>query len=137
MSNTHEEPSTGSDSEIRIERVVTDKTRKDVGSDTMYHVYFELSGDPPTEWRTIFAREWKGLHPAVAASVDGAFLVVHCQLQEVLVTQLPALKKAVATTNEEFKRYVQKEAAALKQREDVWTQERKDVDAMASSLRFK
>jgi len=30
-----------------LERVNTDKTRLDIGSETAYHVYFELSGPPP------------------------------------------------------------------------------------------
>ena len=84
----------------------------------------------------IFGREWKGLNLTQEADIDGAFLVLHCQLHEVAATQLPALKKAVAATNEAYKRYAQKEATALEHREDVWKQERKDVDAMATSLRF-
>jgi len=122
--------------EIRIERLNTEKTRKDIGSDTVYHVYFELSGHPPPEWRNIFGREWKGLNPTQEASIDGAFLILHCQLHEVAGTQLPALKKAVIATNEAYKQYAQKEATALEHREDAWKQERKDVDAMAASLQF-
>jgi hypothetical protein len=62
--------------------------------------------------------------------------VLHCQLHEVATTLFPALKKAVAATNEAYTRYAQKEATALEKREDVWKEERKEVDAMASSLRF-
>jgi hypothetical protein len=123
--------------EILIERVNTDKTRKDIGSETVYHVYFELSGHPPTEWREIFGREWKRLNLTQEAGIDGGFLVLHCQLQEVATAQLPALEKAVAATNEAYKQYAEKEAAAHERREDVWRQERKDVDAMAASLRIE
>ena len=130
------EISKGSAPELWIERLNTDKTRKDIGSDTVYHVYFELSGHPTPEWTIIFGREWKAVSPTHEAIVDGAFLVLHCQLHEVSATQLPALKKVVAVTNEEYKRYTQKEARALEHREDVWKQERKDVEALASSLRF-
>ena len=131
-----EEALLASASEMRIERLNTDKTRKDIGSDTVYHVYFELSGSPPPEWRMIFGREWKGLQQTQEADLDGAFLVLHCQLHEVAASQFMALKKAVAATNEAYKRYAQGEAAAREHREDVWRQERKDVDAMAASLRF-
>lgn len=121
---------------IRIERLNADKTRKDIGWDTVYHVYFELSAPPAPEWRNIFARQWIGLNTAREASIDGAFLVLHCQLHEVATPLLPALKKAVAATNDAYARYAQKEATALGKREDVWKEERKAVDAMASSLRF-
>lgn len=136
MSEKQEEIPMGSAPEIRIERLNTDKTRKDIASDNVYHVYFELSGHPPPEWTIIFGREWKALSLTHEAGIDGAFLVLHCQLHEVATTQLPALKKAVAAANEAYKRYAQKEATALGHREDVWKQERKDVDALATSLRF-
>jgi hypothetical protein len=136
MSENRIDTSLESAPEIRIERLNTDKTRKDIGSDTVYHVYFELSGRPSPEWRSIFGREWKVLNLAQEAEIDGAFLVVHCQLHEVAAVQLPALKKAVAATNEAHKQYVQKVATALEHREDVWRQERRAVEDMASSLRF-
>ena len=46
-----------SGSEIRIERLNIDKTRKDNGSDTVYHVYFKLSEHPLPEWTVIFGRK--------------------------------------------------------------------------------
>jgi hypothetical protein len=122
--------------EIRIERVNTEKTRRDVGSETVYHVYFELSGYPPPEWREIFAREWKGLNLKHEATLDGMFLMLHCPLLEVAGTHLPALKKAVSASNAAYKAYAQKEAVALEHREDAWKQERKEVETMAASLRF-
>jgi hypothetical protein len=131
-----EEISTESPLELWIEGLNTDKTRKDTGSDTVYHVYFELSGHPPPEWTTIFGREWKALGLTHEADIDGAFVVLHSPLPEVATTQLPALKKAVAAANEAYKRYAQKDAAARRHRRDVWEQEREDVDALASSLRF-
>jgi hypothetical protein len=137
MSEDREEHPAESIPEIRIDRLNVDKTRKAIGSNTVYHVYFELSGHPPPEWITIFEREWKALNPTQEAGINGAFLVVHCQLHEVANTQLPALKKAVAATNEAYKLYAQKEAAALEHRMDVRNQERKDVDAVAKSLRFE
>ena len=137
MSENQQDTPKESAPEIRIERLNTDKTRKDSGSDTVYHVYFELSGHPSPEWRDIFGREWKRLSLTHEVGIDGGFLVLHCQLHEVATTQLPALKKAVAATNEAYKHFAQKEASALEHREDVWKQERKDVDAMAATLRFE
>ena len=123
--------------QMRIERVNTDKTRKDIGSDTVYHVYFEMSEYPPPEWRSIFGRAWKSLNQTREAYTDGAFLVLHCPLEEVATTQLAALKKVVAETNEAYTRYAQNELTALQHREDLWKQERAAVDAMASVLSFE
>jgi hypothetical protein len=114
----------------------TEKTRKDFGSETVYHVYFELSGTPPPEWRNILEREWKGLNLTEEATTDGGFLLVHCRLDEVATTQLPGLKKAATATNEAYKQYARKEATLLEHREEVWKEERSNIEAMAASLRF-
>jgi hypothetical protein len=136
MSDAQKDTSLPSTLDIRIERVNTDKTRKDLGSDTVYHVYFELSGHPVPEWRAIFEREWKELSPTEKAGIDGKFLVLHCQLHEVETIELPALKKAVAATNEAYKLYEQREATALEQREEVRQKERDNVNDMAAPLHF-
>jgi len=136
MSDKLNNTTAGSDLEIRIERLNPDKTRKDVGSDTVYHVYFELSGHPPTEWRKLFGREWQKLNLTQRAEIDGPFLVLHCQLHEVATALLPALKNVVTETNEAYRQYVRNEAAALQHQKDVWKQERQDVDDMGESLRF-
>jgi len=136
MSEDQKDIPTESASAIQIVRLIDDKTRKDNDSDDVYHVCFELSGYPPTEWRNIFERDWKALNESRRVSIDGMFLVVHCRLDEVAPTQLPALKKVVATTNEAYRQYAQKEATALQHREAAWKQERKDVDSMGALLRF-
>lgn len=53
----------------------------------------------------------------------------------VATAQLPALQKAVAATNAAYKQYTREEEAAREHREDTWRQERKEVDAMGTSLR--
>jgi|WetSurMetagenome_2_1015567.scaffolds.fasta_scaffold254638_2 hypothetical protein len=136
MSEDRKHASVNLDPGIRIERMNTEKTRKEVGSETVYHAYFELSGYPAPEWRNIFVQEWMRLNLSQGASIDGAFLVVHCQLGEVAATLLPALQRTVATTNEAYMRYAQKETTALEHREDAWKKERKDVEAVAASLHF-
>lgn len=136
MSEDLKDSSEGIVPEIRITRMNTDKTRQDIGSDAVYHVYFELSVYPPSGWRDLFVSEWEKMKTTRAVILDGGFLVLHCALEEVAAVQLPALKKAVAATNEAYKRYVQTEATAREHREDVWKQERKHVEAMGSTLRF-
>lgn len=137
MADTEEDLSTRTIPEIRIVGLNTDKTRRTLGSTTVYQVYLELSGTPPLAWGDIFGREWKDLNPTQEAGIDGRFLVLHCPLDEVAATHLPALKKAVTATNLAYKQYVREEAAEEKRRADVWKDERKTVEEMAKSLRFE
>ncbi|MCU0452512.1 MAG: hypothetical protein MUE68_02555 [Bacteroidetes bacterium] len=126
----------GATPEIRIKRLNADKSRKDVGSATVYHLYFELTAHPPVEWVTLFGQEWEKLQMGRSVEVDAAFLVVHGELREVHETLLSALKQAAAKANAAYGQYAISEASALERREDVWKQERKDVDTLAASLRF-
>jgi hypothetical protein len=125
---------------IRIVGINTDKTRRMIGSETVYQVYFELSGTPPQGWRTVFEQEWKALNVGQPlslqeTSVERAFLIMQCPLQEV-AKHVPILKDAVASTNIAYDQYVLKQATELKGREDVWKDERKAVDDVAKSLHF-
>jgi len=137
MADTGEDPSTKSAPEIRIVGLNTDKTRRTLGSYTVYQVYFELSGSPPLAWRDIFGREWKDVNPTQEAGIDGRFLVMHCPLQEVATTHLPALKKAVEATNVAYKQYAREKVTEEERQADVWKEERKAVEDMAKSLRFE
>ncbi len=136
MSESSKNSSTGFATDIRLVRLNTDKTRKINGSFTGYQVYFELSQTPSTAWRDIFAREWNDVSPLQEAGIDGGFLVMHCPLQKIEV-HLPALKKAVAATNEAYKKYAQQQATEQERREDVWRDERQTVEDIAKSLRFE
>jgi len=137
MVDIDEGSSTKSTPEIRIVRLNTDKTQRTLGSTTVYQVYFELSESPPLAWRDIFGREWKGLNPTQEAGIDGRFLVMHCPLQEIATTHLPALKKAVEATNVAYAQYSLEQVAEEEHKADVWKQERKVVEDMAKSLRFE
>jgi hypothetical protein len=126
---------------IRITGLNRDKTRKTERTDIRYQVYFELSGTPGQAWRTIFEREWKALNRtqpqlSLDVNVDNRFLAVHCPLQEIADTYLPALRMAVDATNKEYSKYAHDAAAEHQRQSDVWTQERKDVDDIAKSLKF-
>jgi len=122
--------------DIRITRLNTDKTQKDPGSAAVYHFYFELTSHPPSEWSSLFNREWEILHLPRVARIDGGFLVVHGEIREVAPTLLPALKQAAAKTNAAYREHVANEALALERRENVWRDERKDIDALAASLKY-
>ena len=141
MSEINQDASIESRPDIRIVGLNRDKTRKTNESDTVYQVYFELSAIPPLAWRDIFEQEWKALnmtqpHLWEEASIDRAFLVMHCPLQEIAATHFPVLKKAVAQTNKTYRQYAQEQATEHEHRVDVWKQERKAVDDMAESLNF-
>ena len=137
MAETEDLPSTNSSPEIRIVGLNTDKTRRTLGSYTVYQVYFELSGNPPLAWREIFGREWKDLNPKQEAGIDGKFLVMHCPLQEVASTHLPALKTAVEATNVAYKQYAREQISKEEHQADVWKEERIAVEDLAKSLRFQ
>ena len=137
MAETDEDHATQSTPEIRIVGLNTDKTRRTFGSLTVYHVYFELSGDPPRAWREIFEREWKNLNPAQEAGIEGRFLVMHCPLKEIGTTHLPVLKRAVDATNVAYKQYAREQVTKEERQADVWKEERNSVEDMANSLRFE
>ena len=137
MSKTGREFSAESTSGIRIVGLNTDKTRRTLGSYTVYQVYFELSGNPPLAWRDIFGREWKDLNPTQEAGIDGSFLVMHCPLQEIATRHLSALKKAVEGTNVAYKQFVRERVTQEEHRGDAWKQEREAVEDMAKLLQFE
>jgi len=122
--------------DIRIERMNTDKTRKTSRSDIAYQIFFDLSGSPAPEWKSIFMQQWKESRSPHKAELDGPFLVLHCPLHEMTPAQLEALQKTVATTNEVYRRFAQGEVTEVTRREEEWKQERKDVETVASSLHF-
>ena len=137
MNVMKEDTSPTSTSEIRITGLNTDKTRRTLGSKTVYQVYFELSGHPSSQWRDIFGVEWKTVNPKQEAGIDGRFLVMHCPLQEVAATHLPALKTAVEATNAAFKQHAREQAAEEEHKAEVWKEERKVVEDMARTLTFE
>ena len=140
MTNTNQNSSIASTTDIRIVGLNNDKTRKTSGSETEYQVYLQLSKSPTRAWRNIFEVEWKILHPTDSrvcreAVIDRGFLVMHCSLPEI-DPHLPVLKKAVAATNEEYKHYAQEQATEQEHIDDVKKIERKAVDDMAKLLHF-
>lgn len=140
MIELKENLSVDSATEIQIRGINTDKTRRMIGSETVYQVYFELSGPTPQGWSTLFEQEWKALNVGQPlalqeATVERAFLMMQCPLREV-AGHLPVLKQAVAATNIAYERYKREQASDQKDREDVWKDERKSVEDLAKSLHF-
>jgi hypothetical protein len=135
MSDTDEDTSTTSTPEIRIIGLNTDKTRRTLGSLTVYQVYLELSGNPQLVWRDIFGRKWKALNPTLEAGLDENFLVIFCSLSEIAAT-LPPLKKVIEATNAAYKQYAQEQETEEERKIDVWKEERKAVEDVAKSLHF-
>jgi hypothetical protein len=122
---------------IRITRMNTEKTRKCAGSETLYNVYFDLSGNPLPEWKAIFLESWVTTKLPHHVDVEMSFLVARCELPEVAKVILPALKSIVALANVAYNRFAQKEASALERREDLWKAERERVESTAASLSFE
>jgi hypothetical protein len=121
--------------DMRIVGLNTNKTRKTYGSDTVYEVYFELSGTSSLAWKDIFKREWKITNSTHEVNIDKEFLLMHCPLKEI-VTRLPFLKEAVDVTNKKYRQYIKEQAIEWGRRDDIWKQARKDVEDVAKSLHF-
>lgn len=109
----------------------------------MYHVYFELSEMPRQEWKQLFEEQWKIASAAAVskkklndASVDRGFLTVLCLLSDVQPLILPELQKAIAVTNTFFSRYEEREEKILRDKEQVWIDERKVIDELEKTLKF-
>ena len=127
--------------DLRIVRLNTDKTRKMIGSETVYQVYFELSDSPPAAWRARFEQEWKALNAGLPlslleTSIDRAFLVMHCPLGEIAV-HVPVLKQAVAATNIAYQQDQLRQATEQENLENIWKDERKKVEDAANALHFE
>ena len=137
MADSNNDPSTASDTHIRIVGLNTDKTRRAHESRTEYQVYFELSGGPPGAWREIFGREWKKVNSKQEAEIDGDFLCIQCPLEEIAATYLPALKKVVQTTNVAYEQFARDQVTKDEHLADVWEEERKVVEDLAKSLRYE
>ncbi len=129
-------------SSITITGLNKDKTRRVNGSESMYQVYFELSGSPSQEWKKLFDHEWTVASALFndpnrpAATVDRGFLAVHCLLSEAADPYLPALQKAVAETNTAYAALLLREDVLQSEKEARWTAERRAVDDMEKTLHF-
>jgi hypothetical protein len=124
-----------SSGEVRIVRLDLDKTRRISGSFTGYQAYFELSATPSSAWRDIFGLQWNDLNPTQKACIDGRFLVIHCPLLKI-VFYLPVMKKAVAATNEAYRRYLQELKSEQDNQGEAWKEERKTLEDIVRLLNF-
>jgi hypothetical protein len=131
--NPHADPPT----DIRIIRLNTDKTRKDAGSDTVYHLYFELSDHPPAAWVRMFDAAWEGHPHTLKADIDGAFLVLHAPLRDVGDVIVAEVKKFVHETNDAYVAWARLADDARELREDAWKRERGEVEALAKTIRYE
>jgi|WetSurMetagenome_2_1015567.scaffolds.fasta_scaffold403286_1 hypothetical protein len=140
MATKDEIPAVTPGKDIRIIGINTDKTRRISDSETVYHVYFELSESPSVLWRSAFEKEWSALNTGqqlakIDAGIDGAILIIQCKLDDI-AGYLSLLKKAVAATNRAFEILVTNQNAVDKNREDLWKNERSTVERYAKLLRF-
>jgi hypothetical protein len=140
MTIKDETPAVTATKDIRIIGINTDKTRRISDSETVYHVYFELSDSPSVLWRSAFEKEWRAVNTGqplaqIDAGIDGVILMIQCKLADI-AEYLPLLKKAVAATNRAYAILVTNQNAVEKNREDLWKNERSTVERYAKLLRF-
>ncbi len=123
--------------DIHILRMNTDKTRRWVGSNTEYQIFFEISGTPTPEWRAIFIDAWKKSGSVHHTDLDGPFLVLFSPIEEMTQEVLTLLENTFATTNEVYHRFASDEVKEAARREKAWSDERKTVEAVAAALHFR
>jgi hypothetical protein len=135
--NTFEKVLDEPEIDVRIVRINTDKTRKVPGSEDVYHIYFELIVHPPAAWDRMFSEEWeKGKHVQKAA-IEGGFLILDSRLKDVTDTTVHDMKRAISAANAAYSLYAWSNQQSRERREDVWKDERQDVERLARSLRFE
>jgi hypothetical protein len=144
LSNTYQDALAGPDEHragkpipIRIVRLNADHTRRAAGSFTAFRVAFELSGSPAPGWRDIFGREWKNVNPDQDAEIDRHYLVTICPLRDIASVHLPALQKAVASTNLAYALHVHERAKGENRHSTAWKEERKTIKELAQQLQFE
>ncbi|MCC5842561.1 MAG: toll/interleukin-1 receptor domain-containing protein [Opitutales bacterium] len=80
---------------------------------SLYHVYFELSRNPPREWTEIFDAERQFPRHSMwrHAWVEGRYIVVHCVPEEVKEYHLSDIKQDVETSNAKYRDFLRRVAA--------------------------
>jgi TIR domain len=104
----------------------------------LYHVYFELSDRPPPEWCQMFEAERELPRHAMwrRAWVEGKYVVVHCEPEEVEAHHLADLKEDVATSNQKYREHLKQEADARVLAAARGRTEEEVVLRMLGNLRF-
>ncbi|MDF1741963.1 MAG: toll/interleukin-1 receptor domain-containing protein [Verrucomicrobiales bacterium] len=98
---------------ISIQGIDKSKLYRPDPEKSLYHVYFELSGNPPREWAQIFEAERQFPRHSMwrHAWIEGRYIVVHCVPDEVKKYHLADIKQDVESSNAKYRDYLRRLAA--------------------------
>jgi hypothetical protein len=98
---------------IAIVKANKNKSRKDPGSEDLWYFFFNLSSKLPSEWVGIFNEVYfrrRQTSTAPPAGINGQDVFIVCPRNGDLQLHFDNLKLDVATTNQKYKRLLQKQA---------------------------
>jgi hypothetical protein len=80
----------------------------------LYHVYFELSDRPAAEWCQFFEAEREFPRHTMwrRAWIEGKYVVVHCEPEEVEAHHMNDIRQDVATSNAKYREHLKRDADA-------------------------
>jgi hypothetical protein len=104
----------------------------------LFDVHLALSATPPREWAAHFDRRWITVLYRLKrrAWVSGNRIVIHCVPEEIEEDHLPQLKRAVAETNHEYRKYAEARASQQRQQQDHEQHTKEKLKALKGRLDF-
>jgi hypothetical protein len=104
----------------------------------LFDVHLTLSATPPLEWAASFDSRWVIVlyRKKRRAWVSGDRIVIHCVPEEIEEDHLPQLKRVVAETNHEYRRYTEARALKQQQQQDHERREKENLKSLKGRLNF-
>lgn len=79
-------------------------------------IHLKLSSHPPGEWTHLFVNAWTHTWYSMKqhAEVSGAEIIILCHHSTLIKEHLPQLERAVATTNDDYRKHYAASQASVK-----------------------
>ena len=124
--------------ELRIIGVIKDRTRQDSQFAGLQDYYFQLSNQPPLNWRNYFdkARSFPRHSMWRRAWIEGDCVVIKCVLEEIEQYHLRDLKQDVATANAELSAAIVMKSEQDRQKREMADKKKKERDGKLDNLSF-
>jgi len=124
--------------DIRILGIDEEKLYKPDPNSQLYHIYFELSGEPPQEWIRAFEAERKFPRHTMwrRAWIEGKYIVVYCVPAEVARYHLRDIKEDVGTCNSKYRDHLARQAAMKARTEQEGSRVRDELRRSLGGLDF-
>lgn len=124
--------------ELRIIGVLKDRTRQDSQFSGLQDYYFQLSHQPPLNWRKYFdnARSFPRHSMWRRAWIEGDCVVIKCALAEIEQYHLRDLKQDVATANAELSASLAMKKEQDRQKREIEDKMKQERDGKLDNLSF-